>query len=82
MSTLTSPSQSLPDFAALAEKLQSTAQALLAVSSPAVTEPDNEPPPAGKKTPPELRIFQVPGFIADEEKEMLERLCSKHALMS
>lgn len=74
MSTITSPSQSLPDFSELAEKLLSTAQALLAFSSPAVTEPDDEPPPAEEKTPPELRTFHIPGFMVDEEKEMLELL--------
>ena len=42
MSTITSPSQSLSDFSELAEKLQSTAQALLAFSSSAVTEPEKE----------------------------------------
>lgn len=74
MSTITSSSQSLSDFSELAEKLQSTAQALLAFSSSAVTEPDNEPPPAEEKTPSELRTLHIPGFMVDEEKEMLELL--------
>lgn len=74
MSTITSPDKSIPDFSELAEKLQTTAQALLAFSSPAVTEPDDEPPPTEEKTPSELRTFHISGFMVDEEKEMLELL--------
>ena len=49
MSTITFPSQSLPDFSELVKKLQSTAQALLAFSSSAFMGPDNEPPAAEEK---------------------------------
>ena len=52
MSIITSPAQRLPGFAALAETLQSTAQALLALSPPTVMEADDEPPPAEEKTTP------------------------------
>ena len=74
MSTITSPSQSLPDFTELAEKLQTTAQALLAFSSPATTEPDDEPPPDKEKTPPEVRSYSIPGFMVANEKKLLELL--------
>lgn len=71
-------SQSIPNFSELAEKLQTTAQALLAFSSPAVTEPDDESPAAEEKTPSELRTFHISGFMVDEEKEMLELLKAKN----
>lgn len=74
MSTITSSSQSFPDFTELAEKLQSTAQALLAFGSPKAVEPEDEPPPAEEKAPPEIRSFRIPGFMVAKEREMLELL--------
>lgn len=73
MSTTTSPSQSLPDFAELVEKLQGTAQSLLAFGSPVVTEKEDEPS-AEEKAPPEIRSFCIPAFMVTEEKKMLELL--------
>ena len=74
MSTITSPGQSLPDFMELAERLQDTAQALLALNSPTAKKSDDEPPPAEGKAPPEIRSFQIPGFMVAEEKRMLDLL--------
>lgn len=74
MSTITSSSHSFTDFTELAERLQNTAQALLAIGSPIATEPEDEPPPAEGKAPPEIRSFRIPGFMVAEEKEMLELL--------
>ena len=73
MSTTTSPSQSIPDFTELAEKLQAAAQALLAFGSPVVTNAKDEPP-AEEKAPPEIRSFCIPGFMVAEERQMLELL--------
>lgn len=73
MSTTTSPSQSPPDFAALAEQLQSVAQALLAFGLPVSAEPEEEPP-AEEKAPPEIRSFHIPGFMVAKERQMLEQL--------
>ena len=70
-------SQSIPNFSELAEKLQTTAQALLAFSSPAVTEPDDELPAAEEKTPSELRTFHISGFMVDEEKEIAVQVNGK-----
>lgn len=77
MSTITSSSQSLPDFAELAEKLQSTAQALLTLDSTVVGETEDEPP-SGEKAPPEIRSFRIPGFMIAKERQMLELLKSEN----
>lgn len=74
MSTITSPSPGFPDFTELAEKLQATAQALLAFGSSVATEPDDEPPPVEEKAPPVIRSFYIPRFIVAKEKQMLELL--------
>ena len=62
------------DFTELAEKLRANAQALLAFGSSATTEPEDEPPPAEEKVPPEIRSFHTPGFMATEEKWMIKLL--------
>jgi len=67
MSTITSPSRNVPDFTELAEKLQATAQALLAISS--TTEEKGQEPP-----PPEIRSYSIPGFAVKKEREMLQLL--------
>ena len=64
-----SPRPSLPDFSALAAKLQETAQALLAAGPPApVAEPGDAP--AAEK-PSEVRTYRVPGYIVEEERILL-----------
>ena len=73
MFTITSSSQSLPDFTELAEKLQSTAQALLAFGSSVGTNTKDEPS-SEEKSPPEIRSFSIPGFMVAEERQMLELL--------
>lgn len=57
----------------LVEKLQETAQALLAykqdlTTSSAHAASDLSP----EKRPPEFRTYRIPGFMVDEEREMLK----------
>lgn len=70
------PGPSLPDFTALAETLQETAQALRRFCHTGVSANDNnvdedDAVPTAPKTPPEIRSYQLPGFIVDEEQQML-----------
>ena len=83
---MSTPSQSInpssssplhfPELANLAEKLQETAQALMAFSKIGQPLPDNENEQGGEdepiKKPSEFRTYRLPWFIVDEEKEMLE----------
>ncbi|MCL1940120.1 MAG: hypothetical protein FWG04_05610 [Desulfovibrionaceae bacterium] len=74
MSAITSPSHNFPDFTELAEKLQATAQALLAISPPPEEESQKQPEPLQEAALQEVRHYSIPGFIVKEEKEMLELL--------
>jgi hypothetical protein len=65
--TSTSPGHNVPDFTELAEKLQATAQALLAISSTAEEE-GREP------TPPEIRSYSISGAAVKEERQLLKLL--------
>ena len=66
----------LPDLTNLAEKLQETAQALMAFAQAGQFLPDNESEQGEVeepvKKPSEFRTYRLPWFIVDEEKEMLE----------
>ena len=71
-------SPSLPDFTALAEKLQETAQALLTFCQPAaspenvVIDDTNDESTSPEKPPYQIRSYQLPGFILEEERKMLK----------
>ena len=71
-------SPSLPDFTALAAKLQETAQALLvacqsATSPESVVAADTDGESATSEKPPyQVRSYQLPGFILEEEQKMLK----------
>lgn len=66
----------LTDLTNLADKLQETAQALMAFSQAGQSLPDNEGEQGGveepSKKPSAFRTYRLPWFIVDEEKEMLE----------
>lgn len=75
-----SPSPQLPDFAALAEKLQETAQALLAVcyvqgdhddsnESKVCSESAND----DLKPPVEIRSYEIPHYILRDEQDLLKK---------
>lgn len=65
-----------PDLTNLAEKLQETAQTLMAFSQATQPLPDNESEQVEVeeplKKPSEFRTYRLPWFIVDVEKEMLE----------
>ena len=71
-------SPSLPDFTALAAKLQETAQALLvtcqsAASPTSVAAANTDGEGATSEKPPyQVRSYQLPGFILEEEQRMLK----------
>ncbi len=71
-------SPSLPDFTALAAKLQEAAQALLvacqsAASSERVVADDTDDESTTSEKPPyQIRSYQLPGFILEEEQKMLK----------
>ena len=66
-----SPRPSLPDFSALAAKLQETAQALLAAGPPAPVAEPGDAPAADAEKPSEVRTYRVPGYIVEEERILL-----------
>ncbi len=75
------PSPTLPDLTALAEKLQETAQALLAVcQTPGTCSGQDEakapPKSAAKdknsKPPYEIRSYKIPDYILRDEQDLLE----------
>lgn len=83
------PSPTLPDLTALAEKLQETAQALLAVrQSPGACSGSNEakaPPKSAardkdSKPPYEIRSYKIPDYILREEQDLLEAYDAKDPL--
>ena len=74
-----SSSPNLPDLADLAEKLQETAQALLA-SCQRPSEYDDSDEPEGSaesasdlKPPFEIRSYEIPDFILRDEQDLLKK---------
>lgn len=70
----------LPDFAALAEKLQETAQALLAVCQNQGNHDDSDESKvcpesaAGDLKPPfEIRSYEIPDYILRDEQDLLKK---------
>ena len=75
-----SSSRQLTDFAALAEKLQETAQALLAVCQNQGEHDDSydsevspESPPGDLKPPFEIRSYEIPHYILRDEQDLLKK---------
>lgn len=70
----------LPDFTALAEKLQETAQALLAVCQNSCDHDDSDESKvypeftAGDLKPPfEIRSYEIPDYILRDEQDLLKK---------
>lgn len=61
----------LPDFVALAEKLQQIAQALLAAGPPAPVAESGDAPAVDAERPSEIRTYRVPDYIVEEERRLL-----------
>lgn len=75
-----SSSPDFPDFAALAEKLQETAQALFALcQNPSEHDDFDEPEvcpefSAGDLKPPfEIRSYEIPDYILRDEQDLLKK---------
>lgn len=75
-----SPHPQLPDFVALAEKLQETAQALLAVCQNQQEHDDTnesevcpESPADDLKPPVEIRSYEIPGYALRDEQDLLKK---------
>lgn len=75
-----SSSPQLPDFAALAEKLQETAQALLAVCQNQGDHDDSDESEVRPestvndlKPPFEIRSYEIPDYILRDEQDLLKK---------
>lgn len=75
-----SPNPQLPDFVALAEKLQETAQALLAACQNQEEHDDTdewevcpESPADDLKPPVEIRSYEIPGYALRDEQDLLKK---------
>ena len=71
-------SPNLPDFTSLAQKLQETAEALLAISQISANESDEQnasPESAANdlKPPFEIRSYEIPDYILRDEQDLLKK---------